>query len=126
MKLLVAGSRDFNNKSLMHEVLDFELMLHDIEEVEVISGGARGADTLAGEFCIEYDLREDQFKEFKADWDTHGKSAGHIRNWEMGEYLDGYKGESMAVLFWDGKSKGTKSMLDILVKLKINTKIIFI
>ena len=47
-------------------------------------------------------------KEFPADWETWGKSAGYKRNIELGQYCDS------AIIIWDGKSKGTKHMLDIL------------
>lgn len=43
---------------------------------------------------------------FKADWDKHGKAAGFKRNTEMAKYADAL------IAFWDGKSKGTKHMID--------------
>jgi hypothetical protein len=42
---------------------------------------------------------------FKADWDKHGKAAGPIRNQQMAQEADGL------IAFWDGKSRGTKDMI---------------
>jgi hypothetical protein len=42
-----------------------------------------------------------------AQWEIYGKMAGYLRNLEMAKIADA------VVLFWDGKSKGTKHMLDI-------------
>jgi hypothetical protein len=50
-------------------------------------------------------------KRFPADWDTHGRAAGVIRNKQMAEYGD------MLIAFWDGESKGTKNMIDTSKKL---------
>ena len=44
-------------------------------------------------------------KEFPADWRTHDKSAGPIRNAQMAKYADG------AIILWDGQSKGTLNMI---------------
>ena len=44
---------------------------------------------------------------FPADWKKYGKSAGYVRNSEMAEVA-----ESL-IAFWDGKSRGTKNMIDI-------------
>ena len=42
--------------------------------------------------------------------DVHGKKAGYLRNVDMAEYADAL------VAFWDGKSKGTGHMIDIVLK----------
>lgn len=43
---------------------------------------------------------------YSADWDTHGKAAGHIRNAEM------RKVQTHLLVFWDGESRGTKEMIE--------------
>ena len=48
---------------------------------------------------------------FPAQWNIYGKSAGFIRNAEMGEYAD------LAICFWDGKSKGTFHMIKTMKRL---------
>ena len=76
-----------------------------------MSGGCRGVDTLAERFCK---LHNYPIKVFNADWATHGKKAGYLRNKQMAEYAaeDG----GMLIAFWDGESKGTKMMVDLAMK----------
>lgn len=81
---------------------------NDISEVVIISGTARGADRL-GELYAE--RTNSKIKRFPADWDNLGKRAGYVRNAEMAKYAA--KGIGVLVAFWDGKSKGTKHMIDL-------------
>ncbi len=102
MKVIIAGSRDFNDYKKLCEYCD--LMLSNTENVEIVSGTARGADMLGMKYALDRML---VLKEFPADWDTFGKSAGYRRNKQMAEYADAL------IAFWDGKSKGTKHMIDL-------------
>lgn len=52
-----------------------------------------------------------------ADWEKYGRAAGPIRNREMAEISD------YVICFWDGKSRGTKSMIDYAKKLNKSIKI---
>lgn len=72
------------------------------EITEIVSGGARGPDK-HGELIAK--VNNIPLRVFPADWDTHGKAAGHIRNSEMGVYADAL------IAVWDGKSKGTAHMV---------------
>ena len=74
MKVLICGGRDYNNYEFMRGVLT----VYNIEEI--ISGEARGADTLARTYAEDYSIR---YRGFPADWNTFGKSAGVIRNKRM-------------------------------------------
>ena len=47
---------------------------------------------------------------YPADWERHGRAAGPIRNEEMAEVSDAL------IAFWDGKSRGTKSMIEIAMR----------
>lgn len=114
MKIIVAGGRDFSDYELLKEKLD-ELIGENKEDLEIVSGMARGADTLGVQYANE---RGYKIKKFPAQWDKHGKSAGYIRNEEMAKYGD------TCICFWDGKSKGTKHMIDLSNKYNLNTKII--
>lgn len=54
---------------------------------------------------------------YPAEWDKYGKSAGPKRNRKMAEISD------YVICFWDGKSKGTKSMIENSLKLEKPIKI---
>lgn len=72
----------------------------------------RGADTLGERFAKENGY---PIKYFPADWNKYGKAAGVIRNEEMAKYAAEYEDEDdegILVAFWDGKSRGTKNMID--------------
>lgn len=98
MKYIIAGGRDFDNIYIMAQALDpFE---EDI--TEVVSGTARGADSIGEQWARGRDI---PIKRFEPNWEQYGKSAGFIRNSEMGAYADA------AICFWNGKSAGTKHMI---------------
>ena len=101
MKVIVAGGRDFSNYILLKESCDS--LIKD-KVTEIVSGKAKGADSLGEKWANENNIK---IAPFPANWDKHGKSAGYIRNSEMANY-----GECL-IAFWDGKSKGTKNMIDI-------------
>ena len=109
MKLIVAGGRDFVNTQVMITVLMDLVEKGKIDpNPELVCGMARGADILAFRLWKSENM---QIHLFPAEWDTYGKSAGFRRNKEMGEFADA------AVCFWDGKSKGTKHMIDTMNRL---------
>ena len=97
--MIVAGGRDFAD----YDMLSQECGRLICEGDEIVSGGAIGADSLAIRYAKE--LRR-KYTVFRADWRTHGKAAGPIRNRQMAEYAD------TLIAFWDGKSRGTKNMID--------------
>jgi len=101
-KVIIAGSRDFSDYTLLTDVMD--QLLKDEPEVEIVSGTARGADSLGERYAADKGYK---LTKFPADWNTYGKSAGYRRNVEMADYADG------CVVFWDSISKGTKHMIDI-------------
>lgn len=98
---LVAGSRTFDDYSLLCSTLDRLLVNH--ESVCIVSGGARGADALAERYAIDHDLA---LRVFPADWNRFGKSAGYRRNREMHEFIAQHADRG-CVCFWDGSSRGT-------------------
>jgi len=75
MRVLVCGGRDYANKDVVFEQLDFAHRFVGIDLI--IQGGAKGADALAASWAK---AREVECMEIKADWDAHGKAAGPIRN----------------------------------------------
>lgn len=118
MKILVVGSRNFSNYALLKQTLNKIININD--DNEIISGGARGADALAKQYAIENSIK---FKEFPADWNQHGKSAGYIRNNQMHEYIANFENR-ICIAFWDGLSKGTQHSFQLAEKYKNPIKII--
>lgn len=112
MKVIIAGSRTFNNYEILLKACDF--YLKKTTDIEIVSGGAKGADELGERYAEE---RGYLIKRFPADWNKHGKSAGYIRNGLMAHYSDAL------IAFWDGKSKGTKNMIEQAKKNNLNIKI---
>lgn len=105
-KIIIAGGREFDNYDALEELVS-NLLFHEYTGDEIVSGAAKGADRLGEKFAKDKGIL---IKQFPADWDTHGKRAGYLRNAEMAEYAD------MLIAFWDGYSKGTKHMIDLALK----------
>lgn len=111
MRIIVAGSRDFDDYKLLKlklkEYIE-RLDIVDLSQIVIVSGAAKGADTLGEHFAYDYGIAT---RRFPAKWDKLGKRAGWVRNAEMAKYA----AEKYGVLFafWDGKSRGTKNMIDL-------------
>ena len=116
-KIIIAGSREFNDYELLKKKLTYFLKSRNLkpEEIEIVSGGARGADRLGERFALEHNIK---IKQFIPDWERYGKSAGIRRNVEMGKYANA------CVVFWDGKSRGSKHMIDIAIKEGLELEVI--
>jgi hypothetical protein len=97
-KVAVIGSRTFSNFDLL------EKTLLPLGTIVVVSGGANGADSLAEQYALKYNL---EIIIFKADWKKFGKRAGYLRN------IDIIAESDIVVAFWDGISKGTKHSLNL-------------
>ena len=107
MRLIIAGSRTFNDFDRLKKVADQvieENTGHDLGEVTIISGGARGADKLGEQYAnmnlLDLDI-------YPAKWDVYGRSAGYRRNEQMAKVA------THLIACWDGKSRGTKHMIDL-------------
>jgi predicted Rossmann fold nucleotide-binding protein DprA/Smf involved in DNA uptake len=75
MKLAIVGSRHFDDYDLMKE---FIISKFDITQIDtIVSGGAKGADTLAEKFAKENNLL---LIVKKAEWNKYGRAAGPKRN----------------------------------------------
>ncbi len=114
LRVIVAGGRKYTDYGQMRRTL---IDLYDsTEAMEIVHGGAKGADTLAGQFAAELGRR---CKVFPADWSNHGRTAGPIRNIAMAEYAD------ELVAFWDGASRGTHHMIKTALSNRLKTHVIF-
>ena len=122
MKLIIAGSRNLEvTTGFIYEIID----KFQINPSEIVSGGARGIDRCGENFLhfwnqnfkdpsamvSSYKSQQKSLKVFEADWETHGKAAGPIRNKEMAEYGDAL------LLIWDGESRGSANMKEQMQKL---------
>jgi hypothetical protein len=112
MKVIIAGSRDFDDYEVLRKYCDF--LLQSQKDIEIVSGTAKGADHLGERYAIE---RGYKVTRFPADWNKHGKAAGYIRNEEMAKYGDAL------IAFWNGNSKGTEHMINLATKYKLNIRV---
>lgn len=112
LRVIIAGSRDFGDYELLKksaiEIITKKTMLPDL--TRIVSGGARGADTLGERFANEMGL---EISRFIPDWDGLGKRAGYVRNAEMAKFAVEDDNYGVLIAFWDGKSRGTKHMIDL-------------
>lgn len=102
MKLAVIGSRSFNDYKALSECLS---RFTDI--TAIVSGGAKGADSLAERYAFDNGI---ETIIFIPDWKRHGRGAGMIRNKAIVSAAD------VIVAFWDGTSKGTKNSIELAKK----------
>jgi hypothetical protein len=112
-RIIIAGGRSFKDWGLFKMKVSSYILLLDPEDTEIVSGGQvtidkdtgkkYGADYFAKCYAAEYHY---PYKEFAADWDRWGKSAGPIRNRAMAVY------GTHLIAFWDGKSLGTWNMIE--------------
>jgi len=114
MKVIIAGSREFNDYNMLCITCDQILKNQDKNQIEIVSGIAKGADLLGEKYAND---RNYKLKKFPANWDLYGKSAGYKRNTEMALYADAL------IAFWDGKSKDTKHMIDLANQHHLKVKI---
>jgi hypothetical protein len=101
MKLIIAGSRAFAD--YQHAEVALLPLLEGGDVDEVISGGAYGADAVGEAWANEHGI---PVTVYLPDLKKHGKKAGILRNVEMAKEADAL------VAFWDGKSRGTKHMIE--------------
>lgn len=102
MKLAIVGSRSFYNYQFLEDTI-LELY-SDCYIEEIVSGGARGVDTLAREFANNWGI---PIKEFIPEWDKLGKRAGMVRNKDIIDY------STCVAAFWDLHSPGTKNAITL-------------
>lgn len=109
MKVAIIGSRNLTIENL-------ECYL-PIETSEIVSGGAVGIDTCARLYAKTHNL---QMTEFLPDYKQYGKSAPLKRNIEIINYSD------KIIAFWNGKSRGTRYVIDKCLQLHIPVKVYII
>lgn len=112
-RLVVAGSRDFDDYTLLSAELD--KLLAGKTNITIVSGTARGADRLGERYAAEHNLR---IERFPAEWEEYHKGAGPIRNMKMVQSAD------VVIVFWDNESSGTKNIIECARKQDIPYRIV--
>ena len=102
IKLAIVGSRTFDDYETFRKVVDEFLRDNNFKLIRIISGGCRGADTLANRLSQENDV---DLITFMPEWGKYGKRAGLIRNQEIIKSCD------VCLAFWDGISNGTSNAI---------------
>ena len=100
MRTIIAGSRS---------IIDLKYIVAAVKESTfdisvIIEGEANGVDVLVWRYGM---INNIPVEPFLAKWNEFGKSAGYKRNVEMANNAEAL------ILVWDGKSKGSKHMLDV-------------
>lgn len=115
-KVIIAGSRGFSNYKLLKEQCNKYLReKRRTCNIIIVSGHARGADTLGERYAQDEGFA---LEVYPAQWKKLGKQAGYRRNEQMAEVADAL------IAFWDGESKGTKHMIDIMNNKGLPTKVV--
>lgn len=109
MILAIIGSRTLTQISLDNYVTK--------EVDEIVSGGATGVDSLAKEFAL---INQIKYTEFLPEYDLYGRAAPIVRNKKIVDYAD------KTIAFWDGKSKGTLSVIKYCERVKKPCEIIIL
>lgn len=109
MRIVIAGCRTFCEYDEARQAICRDLAcLKPSGAVTVLSGGCRGADQLGERFAKELGW---DIERYLPEWETYGRAAGPLRNKRMIEQCDA------VICFWDGKSKGTRSLIQYAQKL---------
>lgn len=102
-RVVVAGCRDYYNYDEAKMFIDHCIKnIRNEHTLIFVSGRCRGADALGERYAIENGF---EVELYPAEWGKYGPKAGPIRNKQMAEIGD------YIICFWDGKSRGTKSMI---------------
>lgn len=117
-RIIVCGGKDFNDAKLLQDTLDE--IVADFNSLEIISGHAKGADTLAEQYAETHGIK---CAVFPADWKRYGRGAGPVRNKQM--LLYALEASPLVVAFWNGKSLGTKNMITQAQKVGVDVRIVY-
>ena len=110
MKLIIAGTRTFGDQ----RHFDYVMTGWEKDATEVFSGECPGPDRMGERWARQHGI---PVRRFPADWAMHGRKAGPIRNAQMAEEAD------QAIVFWDGRSRGTRNLMEEMRKRGKNVEI---
>ena len=106
MRIAIIGSRSIGDADICTYVSDCD---------EIVSGGARGVDSCAAEYAR---LKGIKLTEFLPQYELYGRAAPIVRNKKIVDHADA------VMVFWDGRSRGTLSVIKYAEKVKKECKII--
>jgi len=110
----IVGSRNYNNYDELCYTIKKSMNINEIDAI--VSGGARGADSL-GEMFAQYHNK--RIIIHLPQWDKYGKNAGNIRNSDIVHYSD------FVFIFWDGFSTGTRDCMKKCIASKVPFTVTF-
>lgn len=114
VRIIIAGTRDFDDYELLKFKVD-RIVEKEFKNcyISIVSGTCKGADQLGESYAR---TKGYHLYKFPAEWDKYGRKAGPLRNEKMAKFASGelIDNECVGVLiaFWDGKSRGTKNMIE--------------
>lgn len=108
MRIAIVGSRNITVNNIADYVTDCD---------EIVSGGAIGVDKCAAEFAKKNGI---EFSEFLPEYAKYGRAAPIVRNKKIVDYAD------KIIVFWDGSSKGTLSVIKYAEKIGKGCKVIIL
>lgn len=128
-RVIICGSRHFKDYLTLKDKMDY--FCFRFENPVIITGANKTWDPGLGRY-IGADFLGERWahshkylvQRFHPDWEKYDKKAGPIRNRQMAEHASKGKGPGYCVAFWDGKSPGTKSMIDLAKKYKLRVRIV--
>jgi YspA, cpYpsA-related SLOG family len=100
LKTIIAGSRNITDLDLLEQFIEKS----GLQITTVISGSARGIDKLGETWADKHDI---PVLRYPAEWKKYGRGAGPVRNKDMVDNAEA------CIVLWDGRSKGTKNMIDL-------------
>ena len=104
IRIVIGGCRDFNDYNFFCKCVNRYLeRIKENNQIIILSGHCKGVDIMAEKYANEQGY---SLEVHPADWQNFGKSAGPKRNREMVLKAD------YVIAFWDGKSRGTKSLIE--------------
>lgn len=127
-KLIVAGSRIITDKESIFQIIDkhinylqFNNHLNSLDDLIIVSGCAKGVDSVALDWAKENNVK---YEEYPAQWinerGIRDLSAGFKRNKKMA------LNSTHLLAIWDGKSRGTSHMIEIMEALNKHIKIVHV
>lgn len=117
MNIAIIGSHEFKDIILVDSVVELEIIPKFRNDLTIISSGAKGVDEYVAKLARQHEIRVIEYKpNFSSGYDIN---KYHERNDRIIENAD------RVIAFWDGKSRGTKSVIDKCLQRKKHIEVIF-